>query len=85
MTTSGAMYSTVPQNEYVLESNASLLRPKSVGGVREREREEKRREGVVFLHESKTKSVGYKVGELKWLAQRNSVTTGSATEAHSQT
>ena len=39
------MYSTVPQNEYVLESNASLLRPKSVGGERERE---KRRVGVVL-------------------------------------
>ena len=33
LTTSGAMYSTVPQNEYVfLSSTASLLRPKSGGG-----------------------------------------------------
>lgn len=86
LTTSGAMYSTVPQNEYVLESNASLLRPKSVGGERGREREEKGRgRFLYFLRENKTKSVGYKVRELKWLAQRNSVTTGSATEAHSQT
>jgi len=32
------MYSTVPQNEYVFESKASLLRPKSAG-KRERERD----------------------------------------------
>ena len=38
LTTSGAMYSTVPQNEYVFESKASLLRPKSAGkGERERD------------------------------------------------
>ena len=38
------MYSTVPQKEYVLESNASLLRPKSV----EKERESRERGGSLI-------------------------------------
>ena len=36
----------------------------------ERERREGQGSFSIFVRERKTKSVGYKVGELKWLAQR---------------